>query len=110
MRETRKHPRYAVELDCELILGGRPIRGRSKNISQSGIACIVPVQVEVSSVVTMSIALVFGADAFSEPLVLSATIVWCTRVGEVYQVGAKFADLTPQLRNFLDLFAHYLET
>jgi hypothetical protein len=109
MIENRKHPRYPVELDCELITGGACIRGRSKNISQTGIACVVPSPIEVSSVVTLTLALAFGANAFSEPLALQATIVWCTPVGDGYQVGAKFADLTPQLRGFLEVFAHYLE-
>jgi len=110
MIENRRHPRYAVELDCLIDDGGRSIAGRSKNISQSGIACIVPTAIEVSSVVTLTISLVFGANLFSEPLKLDATIVWCTRVGDSYQIGAKFANLTSQLRSFLDLFAHYLES
>jgi hypothetical protein len=108
IENRRHHPRYAVQLDCEIRMGHEVVRGRSKNISQSGIACIVPNRIPVSEAVTMSIALVFGENAFSEPLVLPATIVWCTPVSDSYQIGAKFADVSPQLRSFVDLFAQYL--
>jgi hypothetical protein len=61
----------------------------------------------VASAVRMSIALRSGAQAHSEPVVLPATIVWCARVGEGYQVGARFSGVTTQLRGLLARCANH---
>jgi hypothetical protein len=109
MTGTRQYPRFSIELDVEVRRDGRVVRGRSANLSQSGIALAVPEAVPVATPVGLTIALVRDGRPFSEPLALPATIVWCTRMGDRYQLGAKFEELTPVLASFLALFTQYLE-
>ena len=110
----RQHPRYAIELECQIRRAGAggtaTIHGRSRNLSLSGVSCIVLEPIEISTMVEMEIALFFGGNSFSEPLRIDATIVWCTRVSGGYQIGAKFANVRAPLRDCLTLFTEYLKT
>ena len=55
------------------------------------------------------LALVFSQTEFSEQLTIDATVVWCTPRQGRFQVGVKFAPLTPQHRAYLDLFIKFLD-
>lgn len=54
-------------------------------------------------------SLVFGEDSFSEPLVLPARVVWCTPIGDLFQLGASFMPLTTEQQSYLAMFLRYLE-
>ena len=107
--EQREHPRYAIALACELSLDGRLLRGQTKDLSRGGISLLLDDPVPVSSAADLSIALVFENDSFSEPLHVKAVIVWCTKLGPRWQIGAKFAKVTRETRTYLDLFLRFLE-
>ncbi|MSP62796.1 MAG: PilZ domain-containing protein [Myxococcales bacterium] len=109
MIENRQHPRFAVALECEISDGEVTLRGRSHDVSRGGISLSLAQPIELSSVVTLHIALVFGDDSVSEPLQVKAVVVWCTRLGGGYQVGAKFAPLTKQTEGYLDAFMKFLD-
>ena len=117
---TRQFPRYAVVLDCRISYGDAVLPGRSRDVSKNGISCVVGEAIPVSAVIDLEMALAFGNDSYSEPLRLQAIVVWCTRLGgqspadaaaqnDNFQIGAKFVNMTPQLSQFIDLFAEYLD-
>ena len=101
--------RHAVELDCRFTAGTRSLAARTRNLSRGGVALMVPSQLPLETPLSLSLSLVFGDDSSSEPLVVPAVVVWCTRVGAEWQLGAKFDGLTREQRSFLDLFIHYLD-
>jgi PilZ domain-containing protein len=109
MEEHREHPRFETVLDCEIAHGDRRMRGHTHDLSRGGISVEVAEPIEVSSVVDLALSLVFSVGAASEPLDVKAVIVWCTRLGDSYQVGAKFALLSHQTRSFLDVFLKFLD-
>jgi hypothetical protein len=113
MSEQRAHPRYAIELDAQLEMpGGVAIRGRTQDISRGGFCLLAPTdvpQVEVSTVCSIRLALVFSENEFSEQLTLSGAIAWYTKLKQGTQVGVKFAQLDAQSRGYLDLFIKFLE-
>lgn len=107
-RDRREAARHEFELDCVVLQGTSPQQGRTRNLSTTGLSLLLGAPIPISEVVVLDLALAFGDDAFSESLRLSATIVWCTPVGGQYQVGAKFARLSPRLEAFIQMFADYL--
>jgi hypothetical protein len=107
--DTRRHPRYAVDVDANLTLvGGRRLPARTRDLSRSGICVITAEAMAMGSLVNVDLVLSFGGDAFSEPLTLEARVVWCSNLGGSFQVGAMFDDLTEQQDGFLDMFLQYL--
>ena len=109
MIENREFPRFAMALECRVLLGGIVVPGRSKDISRSGISCVLEQPLELSALVDLEMSLAFGDNAYSEPLKLPAMVVWCTTVADGHQVGAKFVDMTPELKRLLEVFIEYLE-
>jgi len=108
--EKRQHPRFAVALKCTISDGDRQLTGATENVSRGGVSMMLEAPIELSSVVVLEMALDFGNDSFSEPLNVQALIVWCTRLGERWQVGAKFSNLTREQRTYLEMFLHYLDS
>lgn len=53
-------------------------------------------------------SLVFDEDTFSEPLELPARIVWCTPLGDKFQLGASFLPMTSEQLSYLAMFLRYL--
>jgi hypothetical protein len=109
MTDQRQHPRYAIELDAEIIVGATAVAGRTHDISRGGFCMMAPQPLPVHTTCEVKLALVFSENQFSEHLTLPATIVWCTPVKNVFQIGIKFEGLEPQYRGYLDLFIKFLD-
>jgi hypothetical protein len=114
MSEQRAHPRYAIELDAQLLpVDGTPhIDGRTHDISRGGFCMLaqsVTTPPVVGSVCEVRLSLVFSETEFSEPLALPGTIMWCTRLKQGLQVGVKFEGLDQKVQGYLDLFIRFLE-
>ncbi len=107
--QRRQHPRYAIALKVTITAGDRTIEAESKDLSRGGISLMAAQPLQVSDVVDLSIALVFGDNTFSEPLKVPAVIVWCTKMGAAYQLGAKFTRPAKETRDYLDVFLKFLE-
>ncbi len=111
--EQRAHPRYAIELDAQLVIGGeRTLRGRTQDMSRGGFCLLTPAAgtpVAPGTSCTIKLALVFSETEFSEQLSLPGLVAWCTRLKEGVQIGVKFDGLDAQSRGFLDLFIKFLE-
>jgi len=114
MSEQRAHPRYAVELEAQLLPvdGSLPIDGRTHDISRGGFCMLAPAVVApavVGTICEVRLSLVFSETEFSEPLILPGTIMWCTKLREGTQIGVKFESLDQKSRGFLELFIRFLE-
>jgi c-di-GMP-binding flagellar brake protein YcgR len=109
MEEHRQHPRYAIALDAEALFDGRHFAGRTQDISRGGFCLVLPEPVPMNALGQVKLALVFSDNQFSEQLTLAATIVWCTPFGGGFQVGIKFASLSPDIEGYLALFIKFLE-
>lgn len=111
--QPRAHPRYAIELDAELLLdGGSSIHGRTQDISRGGFCVLAPAAstaVAPGTNCTVKLALVFSETEFSEQLSLRAVVAWCTPLKTGMQVGVKFETLDAQSKSYLDLFIRFLE-
>jgi hypothetical protein len=109
MTENRQHPRYAIELDAEVIVAGTSVAGRTHDISRGGFCMLARQSVPVGASGEVKLALVFSETEFSEHLMLPAMTVWCTPMKGAYQIGIKFGQLDHQSRGYLDLFMKFLE-
>lgn len=106
----RQHPRYAIGTEVNLrTLVGVIARGRTTNLSRGGLCADVDAEPTRGQQIEVSIALIFNADGVSEPLALPARVVWCTGLGERFQVGLSFLALTKDQAAFLDMFIRFLE-
>jgi hypothetical protein len=109
MNDQRQHPRYAIELDAEVLVGGQSVAGRTADISKGGFCMLAKGSVPVGATGEVKLALVFSETEFSEHLTLPAMTVWCTPMKGVYQIGVKFTALDQQSRAYLDLFIKFLD-
>jgi hypothetical protein len=108
--EPRRHPRYAVDVDATLTLSdGRRLQTRTRDLSRNGVCLIATETVPPGLSASVSLVLSFGNNAFSEPLVMAARVVWCTRIAESFQVGAMFDEVTQEQDGFLEMFLHFLD-
>ena len=108
--EPRRHPRYAVDVEATLTLGdGRKLKTRTRDLSRNGVCLIAGEAVPAGQTASVSLVLSFGNNAFSEPLVMVARVVWCTKIAEAFQVGAMFDAVTQEQDGFLEMFLHFLD-
>lgn len=107
---AREHPRYATDAAVELRTeDGQRIAGRTRNVSRGGLSALLPVALAQGTRLTATLALVFDSDTFSEPLEVSARVVWSTAIGDEFQIGVAFVGLDDQQRRFLSMFIRYLD-
>ena len=112
MSESRAHPRYAIELECELQVDERKVRGRTHDISRGGFCVLTPpetAEVTGGAPCTVRLSLVFSETEFSEQLTLQGMVMWCTRLKQGVQVGVRFDPLDAASSDYLDLFIRFLE-
>jgi len=109
MTDQRQHPRYAIELDAEIVVGDTTVSGRTRDISCGGFCVLANEPLPLHTSCEVKLALVFSENQFSEHLTLAATVQWCTPIKNAYQIGIKFGELEPQYRGYLDLFIKFLD-
>jgi len=109
-QEPRRHPRYAVDVDATLVFpDGRRLKVRTRDLSRNGVCLIAGESVKPGEMAAVDLVLSFGNNAFSEPLVLPARVVWCTRIGDAFQLGAMFDEVSEEQDGFLEMFLHFLD-
>ncbi len=113
--DNRQHPRFALDVDCTIVALGATLHARTRNLSRSGVSCVVPEPLSTGTEVVMEMALSFSEDRYSEPIRLGAEIMWCTRMAagadgsERWQVGARFAAMGAAMEELLDVFIQFLQ-
>jgi hypothetical protein len=112
MINNRLHPRFAIELDAQVIVGDLCVAGRTRDISRGGFCMLAQGQVPTHTRCEIRLSLVFSHNEFSEQLSLPATVVWCTplKQEQAYQVGIKFGELDAQTLGYLNLFVNFLDS
>lgn len=109
MDQKRQFPRFALEAAVTVNAGGRFVTGRTSNLSKGGLCAMLDGQVPVGGRVVVELALIFENDSVSEPLAVTARVVWCTAIQSQYQVGLSFLPLAPDAMKFLDVFLKFLQ-
>jgi hypothetical protein len=108
--QTRAHPRYALEIDAEVVFDRERLPVRTRDVSRGGLCFIAPVGLPLGKEITLNMALVFDEATFSEPLLLRARVVWCTGLGDTqFQVGTTFLGMTGESRAYLEMVLRYLK-
>lgn len=105
----RQHPRFAVELAAEIVVGGERIQTPTKDMSRGGICLISPKRLPTGTEIVLSLSLVLGTRAFSESLRLSGRVVWCTEIEQAFQVGVAFVHVDLETNGFLEMYLRFLE-
>ena len=92
-----------------MVVGVAPhqVDGRCVNLSSGGLCGELRSSVPVGEVQALGLSLVFG-EAKSEALALQGRAVWCTQIGEVWQVGFQFLTMNREQRSFLNIFLEHL--
>ncbi len=106
--DARAHPRYALEVDAEVRTATGSIPARTRDVSRGGLALTLSDALPLGTEVMLNLALVFDEETFSEPLLLRARVVWCTRLADKHQIGTTFVSMTTEQRAYLDMFMRYL--
>lgn len=106
---SRRHPRFAVQLAAEVQDGDETLTVVTKDMSRGGICVICPKLLPSGSEIQLSLSLVLGAAKFSESLQLSGRVVWCTPVDRGFQVGIAFIRLDHEKVGYLDMYLRFLE-
>ena len=108
--ENRRHRRFSVNVEATVgTKSNVRIVARTRDVSQTGICLIGNQSVAKGEVLTISLVLAFDGDTRSEPLDLSGRVVWCTRIGDAYQIGAMFEEMNDEQDNFLEMFLQFLD-
>jgi len=110
--EQRAHPRYAIELDCELLVDERSVRGRTRDISKGGFSMLSPADTRTVAgglPCTIRVSLVFSDTEFSEQLTLQGVVMWCTHMKAGTQIGVRFDTLDQVSTGYLDMFMKFLD-
>ncbi len=105
----RQTPRFALDARIEFEAPTGRHEGRCINLSSGGLCAQMAESVALGSDLKLSVTLVFDVDSFSEPLSLRARSVWCTALGEGYQVGFQFLPLDHAQSSYLAMFLRFLE-
>ena len=109
-KDTRRHRRFHVDVEAVVhATEGDTFTARTRDLSHSGICLITSSALPGNTWVVIELVLAFSDNAFSEPLRLDARVVWCTPIGDSFQVGAMFSELTQENTEFLDMFLRYLD-
>ncbi len=104
----RQAPRFASDATLVVVGGESNVAGRCVNVSRGGLCSELTSEVAIGNDFTLEMSLVFEEDAQSEPLSLKARAVWCTDLGEVWQVGFQFLPLDTAQASYLQMFLRYL--
>jgi hypothetical protein len=104
----RQHERFAVEVDAEVSADSRTYDAKTRDLSRGGVCFVISEPLKVGSSFSCSLTLVLGENTFSEPLVLSGIVAWCTPTDEGYQIGAAFGTLDAEIRDYLMMFLNFL--
>jgi len=101
-------PRFATDATVSVGEGESEIRGRCKNLSSGGLCSELQGSLAVGEVQPLRLSLVFDENVESEPLLMQARPVWCTQIGDLWQVGFQFLPLDKEQTAFLKMFLRYL--
>lgn len=104
----RAHQRFSVQMEAKIFSDDRLHVALTRDLSRGGICFTLLEPLQVGSPFTVELALIFSENTFSEPLVLSGKVIWCTKVDQGYQIGAVFFTLDETAQDYLNMFLSFL--
>lgn len=108
--DLRRYPRVSVDVAAHVrTADGRKLSARTRDLSRSGICIITTSALAPGEQLRIELVLLLGPSSSSEPLPLSARVVWCTPISGAFQIGAKFEKPSTKQATFLDMFLRYLD-
>ena len=107
MEEKRQSKRYDAEILVELTADGRVLKGKTQNLSSGGLCALLPKAVPKGKIVEVQLSLILG-ELLSESLWIQSRIVWCTKVGNFFQIGISFQTIPKEKQYLLQTFLHHL--
>lgn len=108
-KDTRRHRRFHVDVEAIVHTPDGRLAARTRDVSRSGICVIASTPLKMGERLTVELVLAFGDNAFSEPLLVRAHVVWCTSISQSFQIGAMFDALTDEQDAFLEMFLQFLD-
>jgi len=105
--ETRRHPRYTVEIAAELTVGMETVAAATQNVSEGGAALELELTLQQGSAVGLALFLTQDGieDPDREPFEAQVTVAWVRPHERGFLAGVSFAEVTDaqraQLRAFL---------
>jgi hypothetical protein len=107
--DRRENPRFACDLDVTIELQETgAIEARAVDMSFSGICVTADAHIKPRTPVKFLVRLVANG-AHSDELPLAGTIVWCTALGDAYQIGGRFDPTMPdETWSKLDVLIRFL--
>ena len=108
-KDSRREQRRSVDISAAVSIEGRAVAARARDISRSGICLISETEIARDTEVAIELVLSLGADAVSEPLLVTGRSIWCTAMFGKFQIGVVFIDVNAERHRFLDLFMRFLD-
>lgn len=104
----REFERFAVAVAAEIRSATGVSSALTRDLSRGGVCFVIQTPMPRGTPFKISLSLVLGENTYSEPLVLSGTVIWCTPTGEGYQIGAGFNAMDRQTKDLLLVFLGFL--
>ena len=93
-----------------LVKGGKPIQGRTQNVSRGGLCADLADAIAVGTELDVDLQLVFENEEVSEALRIPARVCWCTHLDEGHQVGLSFKPMKAELAKYVGMFLRFLDS
>jgi hypothetical protein len=108
MDDRRKHPRFtAVELKATWI-GSEDVSLIARDVSAEGICLVSSRGAPTGSRIRVRLVLDFGQNRLSEPVEVEYRVVWCTKIEELFQIGAAAENLDEDAERRIATILHCL--
>lgn len=104
IKESRKYPRFSVDLKVSISVGNTQITAHTRDISRSGLCIISKEQIPRETEITVELVLSFAEGTISEPLKIIGRTVWCTPLFGSHQIGVMFVQVDETRARYLDMF------
>jgi hypothetical protein len=106
--DQRVYPRFVCDLEVEIEHPNGRTKARAVDVSRGGICLSSEHVLTPTTEIRVALTLVLGPNAFSEPLQLSARVVWCTPQSDGNQIGCAFLPTPGEQAQYLEMFLRFL--
>ena len=109
LKESRKFPRFSVDLKVSVSRGDSRVTAHTRDISRSGLCLVSEQEIPRDSEIGVELVLAFAEGTISEPLRIVGRTVWCTPLFGSFQIGVMFTKMDAAHARYLDMFLGLLD-